>query len=241
MALPTARGQAGLEIPSGKLPSLRDLPGAHRVHLAGNDPLDDRGLPEPLRLMPGRVVGLEGSAGFGMTRLGLNLLATYPATGPTVYLDVRGWMSPIAAWESGVDTESLVIVRCDDPVSWGRVAATLVEGVAVVYAEVPRGVKDTQLRTLAALARRRSIPLLLRPLRSVLPPGLVHLRLAAQSVEWWGTDAGHGRLTQRKLIVEASGKAMRGHTALIELEDHGTDAVRLVSGLAAAPSRRAAG
>jgi hypothetical protein len=198
-------------------------------------------LPEPLRLMPGRIVGLEGSAGFGMTRLGLNLLASYPATGPAVYLDARGWMSPVAAWESGVEPESLVVVRCDDALSWGRVAATLVEGVSVVYAEVPRGVKDTQLRTLAALARRRSIPLLLRPLRSMLPPGLAHLRLVAQSIEWAGTDSGHGRLAKRRLVIEASGKAMRGHTALIELEDHGTDAVRLVSGLAAAPSRRAAG
>jgi hypothetical protein len=43
------------------------------------------------------------------------------------------------------------------------------------------------------------------------------------------------------LMIEASGKAVQGHTVLIELEDHGTDAVRLVSGLAAASSRRAAG
>ncbi len=176
-----------------------------------------------------------------MTRLGLNLLASYPASGPIVYLDARGWMSPLAAWESGVEPDTLVVVRCDDPVSWGRVAATLVEGVAAVYAEIPRGVKDAQLRTLAALARRRSIPLLFRPVRSLLPPGLAHLRLTARSVEWAGTDAGHGRLTQRKLVIEASGKAMRGHTALIELEDHGTDAVRLVSGLAAPAARRAAG
>lgn len=241
MALPTARGRAGLQISPGELPSQRDLPGAHRVHLAASEPFDDRGLPEPFRLTPGRIVGLEGSAGFGMTRLGLNLLASYPASGPIVYLDARGWMSPLAAWESGVEPDTLVVVRCDDPVSWGRVAATLVEGVAAVYAEIPRGVKDAQLRTLAALARRRSIPLLFRPVRSLLPPGLAHLRLTARSVEWAGTDAGHGRLTQRKLVIEASGKAMRGHTALIELEDHGTDAVRLVSGLAAPAARRAAG
>lgn len=241
MALPMARGRAGQPIPPGKLPSLRDLPGAHRVHLIDEATVDEGGLPEPLRLMPGRVVGLEGSAGFGMTRLGLNLLATYPAPGTVVYLDVRGWMSPVAAWESGIDPDSLIVVRCNDPISWGKVAATLVEGVSVVYAEVPRGVKDSQLRTLAALARRRSIPLMFRPLRSVLPPGLAHLRLVAQSVEWAGTQAGHGRLSQRTLVVEASGKAMRGHTVRIELEDHGTDAVRLVSGLAAAPSRRAVG
>jgi hypothetical protein len=240
VALPTAQGQAS-DISPGELPSARDLPGAHRVHLNAGPSGDAGGLPAPLRLTPGHVVGLEGNAGFGMTRLGLALLATYPATGPVVYLDARGWMSPVAAWESGIEPESLVVVRCDDPLTWGRVAATLVEGVSVVYAEIPRGVKDTQLRTLAALARRRSIPLMLRPLRSLLPPALVHLRLAARSIEWSGTDAGHGRLTRRTLTIEASGKAMRGRTTLIELEDHGTDAVRLVSGLAAAPSRRAVG
>jgi hypothetical protein len=240
VALPTARGRVG-SIPSGKLPSPRDLPGAHRVHLTDSRPNDGPGLPKPLRLVPGRVVGLEGTAGFGMTRLGLVMLGSYPAAGPVVYLDARGWMSPLAAWEAGVDLDSLVVVRCDDPITWGRVAATLVEGVAAVVAEVPRGVKDTQLRTLAALARRRSIPLALRPIRAVLPPSLAHLRLVARSLEWTGTDAGHGRLARRRLMIEASGKAMQGHTALIELEDHGTDAVRLVSGLAAASSRRAAG
>jgi hypothetical protein len=42
-------------------------------------------------------------------------------------------------------------------------------------------------------------------------------------------------------VVEASGKAVQGRTLLVELEDHGTDAVHLVPRLAAAPAGRAAG
>ncbi|HEX9645485.1 MAG TPA: hypothetical protein VGC11_15945 [Acidimicrobiia bacterium] len=237
-----ARGFRGSTIPLEELPAPDevglDLPGAHRVHLVEPAVGD---LPAPLQLTPGRVVGLVGSAGSGMTRLGLAMLAAHPATGPAVYLDARGWLCPAAAWEAGMDPDSLVIVRCDDPVAWGRVAATLVEGVGAICAEVPAGVKDPQLRALAALVRRRAIPMVLRPLRGDLPPGLAHLRLMARSVEWDGADAGHGRLGRRRLVVEASGKAVQGRTLLVELEDHGTDAVHLVPRLAAAPAGRAAG
>jgi hypothetical protein len=67
------------------------------------------------------------------------------------------------------------------------------------------------------------------------------LRLEARQVLWEGTDRGHGRLTSRKLVFEASGKAMRGMTRLIEVEDDGANALRLVSGLAVTPAGRATG
>lgn len=218
-------------------PSLRDLPGAHRVRLVA----ESSGLPAPLQLVPGRVVGLTGGAGSGLTRLGLRMLAEHSGSGPVVYMDARGWACPTAAWEVGLDPTALVVVRSADPVSWARAAATLVEGVGAIYAEVPHGVKDPQLRTLAALVRRRGLPLVLRPLHGALPAGLVHLHLAAQAVEWFGAESGHGRLQHRRVVLEASGKAMQGRSVRLELEDHGTDVVRLVSGLAAAPSGLAAG
>jgi hypothetical protein len=169
------------------------------------------------------------------------MLADHAGPGPVVYLDARGWLCPTAAWEVGMDPASLVIVRSHDPVSWAQAAAILVEGVGAIYAEVPHGVKERQLRSLAALARRRRLPLLLRPLRGHLPPGVVHLHLVAQSVEWYGTETGHGRLQHRRLVLQASGKAVQGRTLLVELEDHGTDVVRLVPGLAAASPGRAVG
>ena len=197
--------------------------------------------PDVLSLPPGRVTGLIGHPGFGLTRIGLTMLASREQLGPVAYLDVRGWLSPPAAWESGISPERLVVVRCDDPVRWGRVAAHLLEGVGAVYAEVPVRAKPAQLHKLVALARNRKTPLVLRPVQGDLPSGLAHLRLEARQVLWEGTEQGHGRLTNRKLVFEASGKAMRGMARLIEVEDDGANALRLVSGLALAPAGRATG
>ncbi len=197
--------------------------------------------PDVLTLGPGQVAGLVGPPGFGLTRLGLRMLADHAGAGLVACLDVRGWLSPRAAWELGIDPERLVVVRCGDPVRWGQVAATLLDGMAALYAEVPGGVKDARLRTLGALARTRRIPLVLRPVRGDLPGGVTQLRLDAQQVEWEGTDAGHGRLEERRLVVTASGKATRGMAMRVEVRDDGTNAVRLVSRLGSAPVGRAAG
>lgn len=196
---------------------------------------------ELLQLEPGRIVGLVGHPGFGLTRVGLGLLAAHAGRAPVAYLDVRGWLCPVAAWESGVDPEQLVVVRCDDPVRWGRTLMALLEGVGWIYAEVPRGVKEAQLRRIASLVRSRRASLILRPVQGDLPSGVAFLRLQAEEVGWQGTDRGHGRLGTRQLGFAASGKATRGMTRHIELEDDGTDALRLVPGLAIAPSGHAIG
>jgi len=193
-----------------------------------------------LVLQPGRVTALIGPPGSGLTRLALALLGKARVTGPVAYLDVRGWLCPSAAWESGIGIDQLVVARCSDPVRWAKTAATLIEGVGAVYAEVPREIKDAQLRKLSALVRSRKTPLVLRPLGD-LPGGVAYLTLEAREVTWEGTDRGHGRLNSRRIVCEASGKAVRGMPRLVELEDHGADALHLVSGLDVTPSRRAAG
>lgn len=194
-----------------------------------------------LDLEPGRIVGLVGHPGFGLTRVGLAMLAARAGRSPVAYLDVRGWLSPVAAWEAGFTPEQLVVVRCDDPVRWGRALMALLEGVGWIYAEIPRGVKEAQLRRIAGLVRSRRASLILRPVQGDLPSGVAFLRLQAQEVNWEGTDQGHGRLVSRHLSLSASGKATRGMTRNIELEDNGTDALRLVSGLAVASPGLAAG
>ena len=194
-----------------------------------------------LRLEPGRVVGLIGHPGFGLTRIGLSLLAAHAGKAPVAYLDVRGWLCPVAAWESGMDPEQLIVVRCEDPVRWGRALTALLEGVGWIYAEVPRGVKEAQLRRIAGLVRNRKSSLILRPVQGDLPSGVAFLRIQAEEVGWAGTDRGHGRLTSRVLSLAATGKATRGMTRSFEVEDDGADALRVVSGLAAAPSGRATG
>jgi hypothetical protein len=193
------------------------------------------------RLEPGRVTELIGIPGTGLTRLGLRLLAEPSRVAPVVALDVRGWISPAAAWEVGVVPGSLVVVRCDQERLWPSVAAALLEGVKAVYAEVPPGSRDQDLRRLAALARARRVALALRPLSDGLPAGLSHLRLRALGVTWEGADHGHGRLTRRRLVLEASGKGVAGMRRRFEVEDDGTNLVRVVSDVVLGEAGRAAG
>ena len=169
------------------------------------------------------------------------MLARTRAKGPLVVLDVRGWLSPSAAWEVGIASEQLVVARCADPVRWARTAAALLDGVGALYAEVPPGIKEAQLRKLSALVRSRKTPVVLRPVSGELPGGVAHLKLSAREVQWEGTNRGHGRLGIRRLVFEATGKTVRGMTRLVEMEDDGAAAVRVVSGLAIASTRRAAG
>ena len=200
-------------------------------------------LPEPgsdlFLLQPGRPVELTGPVGYGLTRVGYRMLAEPSRVAPVVILDVRGWASPLAAWETGV--ESPVFVRCSDPVLWPRVAAALIEGVTAMYAEVPRGVRDQDLRRLAGLIRARQGRVVFRPLAGELPSGVGYLRLRARAVTWSGPDGGHGRLRGRRLSLEATGKGVAGMTRTIEVDDAGTYDLRVVSDLASPQARRATG
>ena len=181
-----------------------------------------------LTLAPGQIAGLSGIPGSGLTRIGMALLAPYATRGPLVYLDVRGWASPMAAWELGIEPERFVVVRSSDIVTWSRIVATLLDGVRGVYAEVPVGLRDQSLYKLAAKARTKRTPLVLRPVSGRLPTGVAHLNLEAREVLWEGTEAGHGNLTNRRSLLVASGKATRGMVRTIEVEDDGTNDLRVV-------------
>lgn len=169
------------------------------------------------------------------------MLAEHSEKAPVVVVDVRGWASPLAARETGVDLERLVVVRCPDTRMWPRVMAALCEGVRAIYAEVPKGVNDRDLRRLTGLVRARQVHLGLRPMDDRLPTGIAHLRLRALGVNWSGSDQGHGRLGTRTLIIEASGRGVAGITRRIEVEDDGANVVRVVSGLASRVSSPATG
>ena len=200
----------------------------------------DWGLDLP-SLLPGQVGLLAGDPGLGMTRLGLVMLSDYAGAGAVAYLDVRGWLSPLAAWEVGIEPDRLVIARCGEVVRWGKAAAALLDGATAVLAEVPAGAKDASIRKLAALARNRGTTLLLRPLERAMPTGVAHLVLEASETEWSGTTGGHGRINRRRTLLTASGKAMQGMTRTIEMEDDGSNTLRVVPGVAAAETRSVAG
>lgn len=206
---------------------------AEKLELSGETGLLD--------LRPGRITELVGVPGTGLTRLGLELLAPHSRVAPVVALDVRGWISPEAAWETGVIPGRLVLVRCDDVSLWPKVAAALLEGVRAVYAEVPARVKEQDLRRLAALARARRVAVAMRSMGGGLPGGVAYLRLRSLGVTWEGADRGHGRLTRRRLVLEATGKGASGMTRRFEVEDEGADALRVVSDVVVDQARRATG
>ena len=54
--------------------------------------------PMVLSVQTGRVIGLVGAPGMGLTRVGLSLLAEPSRIAPVAYVDVRGWFHPPAAW-----------------------------------------------------------------------------------------------------------------------------------------------
>jgi hypothetical protein len=194
-----------------------------------------------LHLQPGRVTELVGVPGTGLTRLGLKLLAEPSRVAPVVALDTRGWISPMAAWETGVLSERLVVVRCDDFILWPKVTSALFEGIRAVYVEVPARAKDQDLRRLAALARARRVAVAMRSMGDGLPPGIAYLRLRALGVTWEGADMGHGKLKKRRLMLEASGKGVAGMLRRFEVEDEGTDTMRVVSDVVVDQVRRPVG
>ena len=194
-----------------------------------------------LAVVSGRVLGLIGPAGSGLTSIGISLVAAATTTEPIAVLDERGWFCPSVAWEVGIAPKRLVVVRCSDRELWPKVAATLVEGFVAVYAEVPRHIPDQALRRLGALARSRRSGVVLRSMDGDLPAGFLHLRVEGLTVRWDGADNGHGRLERRAVSIKASGRGARGAERYLEVIDDGANAVRLVSGLATAPSGRAVG
>lgn len=184
---------------------------------------------ETLELHPGKITEVAGLVGMGMTRLGLGLLAAPSRSFPVAAVDVKGWLSPLAAWELGIAPERFVVVRCPDPVRWPEVVAVLMGGIKAIYAEVPAEADSRDLRRLAAVARNRRVGVVFRPLRGRLPTGVAYLSLLAEESHWEGTEAGHGRLRTRRLVVDATGKGVGGMRRRIELVDDGADIMRVVS------------
>ncbi len=141
-----------------------------------------------LDLRAGSITELVGGPGTGLTRLGMRMIAPHSRIAPVVALDVRGWISPEAAWETGVLAERLVVVRCGDPILWPKVTSALLEGIRAMYVEVPARVGERDLRRLAAMARARRVAVAMRPLGGGLPGGVAYLRLRALGVTWEGAD-----------------------------------------------------
>jgi hypothetical protein len=165
-------------------------------------------------LQRGSVVRVEGAPGAGATSLVLALLAAATAAGEwAAVVDGESLLGGLAAAEAGVALERLAVVRAVPAALYGRVVATLLEGVAVVAAFVPRGLRLADARRLEARARERAGVLV----AAGAWPGGAALQLRAEHSSWSGLGRGEGLLGERALRVSVRGRGAAGRERVAEL------------------------
>jgi hypothetical protein len=165
-------------------------------------------------LQRGSVVRVEGAPGSGATSLLLSLLAAATAAGEwAAVVDGDGGLGGLAAAEAGVALDRLAVVRGVPVGLYARVVATLLDGVTVVGAAIPRGLRLGDARRLEARARERAAVLV-----AAGPwPGEAVLRLRAEHSAWSGLGRGEGLLDQRVLRVSVSGRGAAGRERVVDL------------------------
>jgi len=165
-------------------------------------------------LQRGSVVRVEGAPGSGATSLVLALLAAATAAGEwAAMVDADGVLGGLAAAEAGVALERLAVVRAVPAALYGRVVATLLDGMAGVGAPVPRGLRLSDARRLEARARERAAVLV-----AAGPwPGEAALRLRAEHSAWSGLGRGEGLLGERVLRVTVSGRGAAGRERVADV------------------------
>ncbi|HET9771000.1 MAG TPA: hypothetical protein VFS16_08945 [Acidimicrobiia bacterium] len=165
-------------------------------------------------LQRGSVVRVEGTPGSGSTSLLLALLAAATAAGEwAAVVDADGVLGGLAAAEAGVALERLAVVRAVPPALFGRVVATLLDGMTVVGAVAPRGLRLPDARRLEARARERAAVLV-----AAGPwPGEAVVRLRAEHSSWTGLARGEGLLGERVLRVAVSGRGAAGRERVADV------------------------
>lgn len=173
-------------------------------------------VPEPLAavvptLARGTVVAVGGPLGSGATGTALGLAAAATAAGEWAALvDGSGTLGAGAAVEVGVDLDRFVVVRDVPRERWATVVAALLDGMTVVVAEIPKGIRAGDARRLLARARERSAVLVALAADVRAWPVEAGVRIVAEGGAWSGMGAGDGGLAQR------SGRwsvVTRGHAA----------------------------
>lgn len=166
-------------------------------------------------LQRGTVVTVAGTPGAGATSLALGLAAAATAAGEwAAAVDGPGSLGGLAAHDAGVDLARFAVVRGVPPPRWSTVVAALLDGVSVVVADVPRGVRVGDARRLVARARERSAVLVAVSIadgasaRAAAWPADAALRLRAAGGAWPSLGVGRGVLEARPLRAEVEGRGV---------------------------------
>ena len=157
----------------------------------------------------GTVVAVGGAIGSGVTSTVLGLAAAATAAGEwAAMVDGSGSLGGLAAAAAGVDLARFAVVRNVARDRWPTVVAALLDGVSVVIAELPRGLRLGDARRLVARTRERAAVLVALAPEARAWPAEASWRLDARGGEWSGLGAGDGVLADRVPTWEVSG---RGH------------------------------
>lgn len=155
----------------------------------------------------GTVVAVGGAVGSGATSTVLGLAAAATAVGEwAAVVDGSGSLGGLAAAAVGVDLARLAVVRDVPRDRWATVVAALLDGVSVVVAELPRGLRIGDARRLVARTRERAAVLVTLAPEARAWPAEASLRLDARGGMWSGLGAGDGVLEGRVPAWNMSGR-----------------------------------
>lgn len=157
----------------------------------------------------GTVVAVGGGVGSGATSTVLGFAAAATAVGEwAAVVDGSGTLGGLAAAAAGIDLARLAVVRDVPRDRWSTVVAALLDGVTVVIAELPRGIRLGDARRLLARTRERAAVLVTLAPEASAWPAEASLRLDARGGPWSGLGSGDGVLEERDTTWEVRG---RGH------------------------------
>jgi len=201
--------------------TLADVARRHRPVSAAHERVIP--VPGPLgELLPnaalarGAVVGVEGVPGAGASSVALTLAAAVTAVGEwAAVVDLHGSLGGRAAAEAGVALDRFAVVRPPPrpqaggsgfPMDrWATAVATLLDGMSLVVADLPRSVRAADARRLVARAREREVILVpFGPAR--LWAADTTLRVQAVGGDWPGLGEGIGVLGERTIRVQVDGR-----------------------------------
>lgn len=169
-------------------------------------------------LRRGSTVTVAGGSGLGATSLAFALVAAATQRGSwAAVVGLPAAHAPAAA-HLGVALERLALVPQAGTLGhWPTVVAALLEGVDVVVAMVPVGLRAPDARRLVARARERGAVLiaLLVPGTSWVEGADVRLRVTASG--WRGLGDGHGFLRAREVDVAVTGRGAAGRERGVRL------------------------
>jgi len=167
-------------------------------------------------LARGAVISVDGIPGAGASSVALTLAAAVTAVGEwAAAVDLDGSLGGRAAAEAGVALDRFAVVRPPPggrtrgswlPADrWAAMVATLLDGMSLVIAELPRSIRAADARRLVARAREREVILVpFGPARAWAAD--TTLRVRATGGDWPGLDAGSGLLGERIISVQVDGR-----------------------------------